>query len=73
MCIRDRGKLVQGEEFVHESFILSTFTGKIEGITKVGNFDAIIPSIEGWARIYGYNTILVDPQDDPYAGGFQVI
>ncbi|HMS98888.1 MAG TPA: 4-hydroxyproline epimerase [Saprospiraceae bacterium] len=68
-----KGKLFQGEEFVHESFILSTFTGRIEGITKVGNFDAIIPSIEGWARIFGYNTILVDPQDDPYAGGFQVI
>ncbi|MCE2790161.1 MAG: hypothetical protein LW630_09650 [Saprospiraceae bacterium] len=23
--------------------------------------------------MYGYNTILVDPEDDPYAGGFQVI
>ena len=39
----------------------------------VGEFDAIIPGITGWAKIYGYNTILVDPDDDPYAGGFQVI
>lgn len=68
-----RGRLGEGQEFVHESYILSTFTGRIEGLTQVGQFDAIIPSIEGWARIYGYNTILVDPNDDPYAGGFQVI
>ena len=34
---------------------------------------AIIPSIKGWAKIYGYNTIIIDEQDDPYAHGFQVI
>lgn len=68
-----KGKLKQGDRFVHESFIGSKFTGTIEGLTKVGDFDAIIPGIEGWAKIYGYNTILVDPDDDPYAGGFQVI
>ena len=68
-----KGKLKQGDKFIHESFIGSKFTGTIEGITKVGGFDAIVPGIEGWAKIYGYNTILVDPEDDPYAGGFQVI
>ena len=68
-----RGKLKAGEFFIHESFIGSTFTGTIEGETEVGPFQAIVPGIEGWARIYGYNTILVDPDDDPYAAGFQVI
>lgn len=68
-----KGKLHMGDTFIHESFIGSKFTGTIEGITKVGKYDAIIPGIEGWAKIYGYNTILVDPEDDPYAGGFQVI
>lgn len=68
-----KGLLKINENFVHESFIGSKFTGRIEGLSKVGTFDAIIPSIEGWAKIYGYNTILVDPQDDPYAAGFQVI
>ncbi len=28
-------------------------------------------SIKGWAKVYGYNTIVID--DDPYAHGFQVI
>ena len=68
-----KGKLKQGDQFIHESFIGSKFIGTIEGVTNVGEFDAIIPGITGWAKIYGYNTILVDPDDDPYAGGFQVI
>jgi 4-hydroxyproline epimerase len=34
---------------------------------------AIRPSIEGWARITGLNTLSIDPDDDPYAHGFQVI
>lgn len=68
-----KGLLQVGQPFIHESYIGSTFTGNIESETKVGGLSAIIPSIEGWAKIYGYNTILVDPEDDPYAAGFQVI
>lgn len=67
-----RGKLKKGEAFIHESIIGSTFTGRIEEETTVGDTPAIIPSIEGWARSYGYNTITID-DDDPYAHGFQVI
>ena len=67
-----KGKLKKGDVFVHESIIGSQFIGRIEGETKVGDFPAIIPSIEGWARITGYNTITID-DDDPYAHGFQVI
>jgi 4-hydroxyproline epimerase len=68
-----RGKLKKGELFIHESIIGSKFTGKIEELTSVGDKPAIIPSIEGWARIYGFNTIIIDPEDDPYAYGFQVL
>ncbi len=68
-----KGKLKVGDEFIHESIIGSKFTGMIEGETTVGDFNAIIPSIEGWARITGYNTIIIDDEDDPYAHGFQVI
>ena len=35
--------------------------------------EAIVPSIQGWAKIYGHNTITIDDEDDPYAHGFQVI
>ncbi len=67
-----KGKLKQGDEFIHESIIGSKFIGRIEGSTKVGDFEAIIPSIEGWAKVYGHNTIAINT-DDPYCGGFQVI
>src|SRR6187397_3235516 len=70
-----KGKLKKGDEFIHESIIGSQFTGRIEeeipdafGTGK----PAIVPSIEGWAIITGYNTIIID-DEDPYAHGFQVI
>ncbi len=68
-----KGKLKKGELFIHESIIGSTFTGRIEEETFVNGKPAIRPSIEGWAKIYGYNTISIDEKDDPYAYGFQVI
>jgi 4-hydroxyproline epimerase len=68
-----KGKLKVGEEFIHESFIGSTFTGVVEKETTLDGKLAIIPSIKGWAKVYGQNTITIDIQDDPYALGFQVI
>ena len=68
-----QGKLKEGARFVHESYIGSSFIGRVEKITTCGNFPAIIPSIEGWAKITGYNHIIIDTEDDPYAHGFQVI
>lgn len=68
-----KGLLAPGEAFIHESYIGSTFEGRIEAETEVGGKPAIIPSIKGWAKVYGYNTISIDPEDDPYAYGFQVL
>ncbi|NJN41393.1 MAG: 4-hydroxyproline epimerase [Flammeovirgaceae bacterium] len=68
-----KGKIKQGQEFIHESIIGSTFVGRVEEVSEVAGMKAIVPSIEGWAKITGYNTILIDDQDDPYAKGFQVI
>lgn len=67
-----KGQLKIGDEFIHESFIGSKFIGRIENEVTLGEFKAIIPSIEGWAKITGLNTITID-DDDPYAHGFQVI
>jgi 4-hydroxyproline epimerase len=64
--------LKPGQDFIHESIIGSKFTGRIEAETEVNGIKAIIPSVEGWARITGFNTILLD-DDDPYQEGFQVI
>jgi len=67
-----KGKLKMGEEFIHESFIGSKFIGRIEEETDILSIPAIVPSIQGWARVTGYNTIFID-DEDPYAHGFQVI
>jgi 4-hydroxyproline epimerase len=66
-----KGKLKVGDSFVHESIIGSMFKGRVVDKAKVGNYDAIIPSIEGWARVTGYNTIFIDDRD-PYKHGFVV-
>ncbi|MGB0837722.1 MAG: 4-hydroxyproline epimerase [Flavobacteriaceae bacterium] len=68
-----KGKLNSDEVFIHESFIGSTFEAKVVELTKVGDINAIRPSVKGWAKQYGVNTITVDPEDDPFAAGFQVI
>lgn len=67
-----QGKLKLGEPFVHESFIGSKFIGKVEVETILDGKNAIIPSIQGWAQVTGYNTIIID-DGDPYAYGFQVV
>ncbi len=67
-----QGRLKPGQEFVHESIIGSKFTGRIEEEISVAGKPAIRPSIEGWAMVTGYNTIILD-DDDPYVHGFQVI
>jgi 4-hydroxyproline epimerase len=67
-----KGKLKKGDPFIHESIIGSKFTGRIEEETTINGKPAIIPSIEGWAIVTGYNTIIIDGED-PYAHGFQVI
>nr|CCA87108.1 putative proline racemase [Ralstonia syzygii R24] len=64
-----KGRLEIGQPFVHESIIGTLFRGVAESATKVGSFDAIVPSIEGWARVTGHNTIFVQDRD-PLAHGF---
>jgi 4-hydroxyproline epimerase len=67
-----KGKLKVGETFVHESYILSRFTGRIEAETRLGSLNAIIPSIEGSAIATGRNEIWID-DEDKFAHGFQVV
>jgi 4-hydroxyproline epimerase len=66
-----KGKLSAGEDFVHESIIGSLFKGRVEKEVTVAGKPAIIPSIGGWARMTGLNTIFIDDRD-PFAHGFVV-
>jgi 4-hydroxyproline epimerase len=66
-----KGRLGVGAEFIHESIIGTTFSCQIESETRVGSYAAINPSVAGWARVIGHNTIFVDDRD-PLARGFQL-
>lgn len=67
-----KGRLKVGDEFVHESIIGTLFDCRVESAARVGTFTAIRPSVAGWARIIGHNTIFVDERD-PLAHGFQLL
>ncbi|MGB3500741.1 MAG: 4-hydroxyproline epimerase [Mesorhizobium sp.] len=66
-----KGQLGVGDDFIHQSIIGSLFKGRVEKEARVADRMAIVPSIGGWARTTGYNTIFIDDRD-PYAHGFVV-
>ena len=66
-----KGRLKPGDDFIHESIIGTLFDGRVEAVAQVGNHPAIVPSVAGWARLHGLNTIFVDSRD-PLAGGFSL-
>jgi trans-L-3-hydroxyproline dehydratase len=65
------GLLSEGKPFVHESLIGTRFLGRIAGRTAIGEYQAIVPEIEGSAWITGEHTFLVS-EDDPLRGGFRL-
>ncbi|CAN7168783.1 4-hydroxyproline epimerase [Pararhizobium sp. LjRoot238] len=69
--LHGKGRLNVGETFRQESLIGTVFEGRIEEGIDVGPFRGIKPSVGGWARIIGHNTIFVDDRD-PLAHGFQI-
>ncbi|CDX33851.1 conserved hypothetical protein [Mesorhizobium sp. SOD10] len=64
-----KGQIQPGEVFVQHSITGSRFVCKIEGLTTVGSYDAVIPSVAGQAWITGLNQTGMDPTD-PYQKGF---
>jgi proline racemase len=66
-----RGKLNLNEDFHHEGILGTIFTGRLVGITQVGRYNAVIPTISGQAWITGLSTYVVDPED-PFPEGFTV-
>ena len=65
------GLLGENKPFVQESVIGTRFTGRIVGRTTVGEYQAIVPEIEGSAWITGEHTFFVD-EADPLRAGFRI-
>jgi 4-hydroxyproline epimerase len=64
-----RGRLAIGDPFVHESIIGTAFKAVATEHVQVGGFEGIRPTVEGWARVTGHNTIFVNDRD-PLRNGF---
>lgn len=67
-----KGELKVGETFTATSIIGSTFTGRIAGLSKIGNgVQAIVPEITGRAWITGIHQHLLD-SGDPWPEGYRL-
>ena len=65
------GLLSSDQPFVHESLLGTRFSGRVVERTEVGEYQAIVPEIEGSAWITGEHTFLID-EDDPLKHGFRL-
>ena len=64
-----RGDIEPGQLFRHESLIGSTFDARVEELTELGGFPAIVPSISGRCWITSFNQLVLDPSD-PFPHGY---
>jgi len=64
-----KGDFKIGESMVIESILGSKFRGSVKDVTRFGEFDAVIPEVEGSAYITGRHEFLIDPHD-PFKDGF---
>ena len=65
------GRLPVGAPFVHESIIGSLYHCRIERITTVGSYEAVVPLVRGSAHVIAQSQIFVD-DSDLFAHGFSV-
>ena len=66
-----RGLLEEGQDYVNAGPLGTTFTGRIESTTKVGDNPAIVPSLADQGWITGVSQYMLDPSD-PFQKGFTV-
>ncbi|MBN2245831.1 MAG: proline racemase family protein [Candidatus Aminicenantes bacterium] len=64
-----RGEIEQGEAFIVESILGTSFTGRVVKTTSFGPYPAVIPEITGQAFITGRHEFFIDP-NDPLQKGF---
>ena len=66
-----RGLLDVGEGWVNKSMIDTEFIGRIVRTTKVGDYEAIVPTVKGRGWITSFKQVVLDPED-PFPEGFRV-
>jgi proline racemase len=66
-----KGQLALDEDFRHEGILGTVFTGRLVEEARVGDYRAVVPTLQGTAWITGFSRYVVDPED-PYPDGFTV-
>ena len=66
-----RGLIKEGEPFVHESIIGTTFNGRILETTTIAGKPAVRPEISGRAWITALHQYILDPTD-PFPTGYRL-
>jgi proline racemase/trans-L-3-hydroxyproline dehydratase len=66
-----KNELALEEDFIYESIVGATFTGRLVKETKIGDQPAVIPEITGRAFVTGYHHFVADPEDR-LGGGFLI-
>ncbi len=69
--LKAKGLIDVGERFVHESVLGAQFTSRIDRITTVGTYDAVIPRVAGQAYITELSQVGLDPAD-PFPTGYML-
>jgi proline racemase len=64
-----RGELALGQDFRNDSFIGTTFIGRLVEETEVAGLPAVVPTVTGRAWVTGTAQYFLDPTD-PFPGGF---
>ena len=67
----EKNMLDVGTDFIHEGILGTTFTGRLVRKTKVGDYDAVVPTITGRAWITGFAQYVVDA-NDPFPEGYTI-
>ena len=66
-----KGLLPIGQDYVNAGPLGTTFTERLTGTTKVGDYDAVVPTISGQGWITGVTQYTLDPTD-PFQRGFTI-
>ncbi|OOQ83778.1 proline racemase [Penicillium brasilianum] len=69
--MHSRGQIQEGEVFKHRSILGTEFISRIRGTTKVGKYQAVLPTVKGRAWITSFKQVVLDSAD-PFPEGFRV-
>lgn len=66
--LHSQGKIDEGEWFVHESIMNTTFKARIVELREHGNHLATVPEITGRAYVTQRSQVIIDPRDPLWMG-----